>query len=107
MRIAMVAAPWDGVPPSSYGGIEAMVADLVDRLSDRGHEVTLIGAGRNLTAASRFIAVFDEPPSSRLGEALPEIVYAAAVGRILADLDVDLVHDHSLARPLPPPRPPG
>jgi glycosyltransferase involved in cell wall biosynthesis len=100
MRIAMVAAPWYDVPPSSYGGIEAMVADLVDRLSDRGHEVTLIGAGRNLTAASRFIAVFDEPPSSRLGEALPEIVYAAAVGRILADLDVDLVHDHSLAGPL-------
>jgi glycosyltransferase involved in cell wall biosynthesis len=44
--------------------------------------------------------VFDEPPSSRLGEAMPEILYAAAVGQILADLPVDLVHDHSQAAPL-------
>ena len=100
MRIAMVAPPWYPVPPSSYGGIEAMVADLVDRLAARGHDITLIGAGQNQTAASRFLAVFDEPPSPRLGEAVPEVLYAAAVGRILADLDVDLVHDHSLAGPL-------
>jgi glycosyltransferase involved in cell wall biosynthesis len=100
VRIAMVAPPWFEVPPSSYGGIETVVADLVDQLSGRGHEVTLIGAGRNLSAASRFIAVFAEPPSSRLGEAAPEILYAAAVGQLLADAQIDLVHDHSLAGPL-------
>jgi glycosyltransferase involved in cell wall biosynthesis len=100
VRIAMVAPPWYEVPPSSYGGIEAMVADLVGQLSVRGHEITLIGAGRDLSAASRFIPVFDAPPTSRLGEALPEVEYAAAVGQILAGVQVDLVHDHSLAGPL-------
>src|SRR5947209_5476285 len=100
MRVAMVAPPWYEVPPVSYGGIETMVAELVGRLTERGHEVTLIGAGRDLTPAAGFVPVFPEPPSSRLGEALPEIVHAAAVGRILDTLDVDVIHDHSLAGPL-------
>jgi glycosyltransferase involved in cell wall biosynthesis len=100
MRVAMVAPPWFEVPPTSYGGIETMIADLVDQLTSRGHEVTLIGAGRDLTSATTFVPVFEEPPSSRLGEALPEVVHAAAVSRILSSLDVDVVHDHSLAGPL-------
>jgi glycosyltransferase involved in cell wall biosynthesis len=100
LRIGMVAPPWYEVPPTSYGGIEAVVADLVGEFVARGHEVTLLGAGRNLSAATRFMPVFDEPPSSRLGEALPEVLYAAAVGRALADLELDLVHDHSIAGPL-------
>lgn len=100
MRIAMVAPPWYEVPPSSYGGIETMVADLVEQLTRRGNEVTLLGAGRDLTSATRFVPVFGEPPSSRLGEAVPEVLYAAAVGRILEDLAVDVVHDHSVAGPL-------
>jgi glycosyltransferase involved in cell wall biosynthesis len=100
MRVAMVAPPWYEVPPVSYGGIETMVADLVGQLTASGHEVTLIGAGRSLTPAARFVPVFSEPPSSRLGEALPELVHAAAVGRILETVDVDVIHDHSLAGPL-------
>jgi glycosyltransferase involved in cell wall biosynthesis len=103
LRIAMVAPPWYEVPPRGYGGIETMVAGLVDQLVARGHEVTLVGAGRSGTRASQFFPVFEEPPSARVGQALPEVLYAAAVGRILADLDVDVVHDHSLAGPLSAP----
>jgi glycosyltransferase involved in cell wall biosynthesis len=100
LRIAMIAPPWFEVPPTSYGGIEAVVAELVDALLARGHEVSLIGAGPARTAASRYFAVYDAPPSSRVGEPLPQLVHAAAAGRILDGLDVDVVHDHSLAGPL-------
>jgi glycosyltransferase involved in cell wall biosynthesis len=100
LRIAMIAPPWFELPPTAYGGIEAVVADLVDTLSARGHEVTLIGAGRNRTRASRFVAVFEEPPSLRLGEPMPEVLHAAATAEILEDLDYDIVHDHTLAGPL-------
>jgi glycosyltransferase involved in cell wall biosynthesis len=100
MRVAMVAPPWFEVPPASYGGIETMIGDLVGQLMSRGHEVILLGAGRDLTPATQFVPIFEEAPSSRLGEPLPEIVYAAAVSRVLASLEVDLVHDHSLAGPL-------
>jgi glycosyltransferase involved in cell wall biosynthesis len=100
MRIAMIAPPWFTVPPQGYGGVENMCADLVDGLVDQGHEVTLIGAGQAGTRAGRFVPTYPEPPSGRLGEPLPEVLHTAAVARILADLDVDIVHDHTLAGPL-------
>ncbi len=55
-----------------------MVAELVDGLVDRGHHVTLVGAGPTGTKAQRYHAVFPEPPSARLGEPMPEVVHAAA-----------------------------
>jgi glycosyltransferase involved in cell wall biosynthesis len=100
LRIAMVAPPWFDVPPPAYGGVEAVVADLVDDLSARGHEVTLIGAGRHLTSARQFISVWPEPPSDRLGDPYPEVIHAARIAQVIDDLDVDIVHDHTLAGPL-------
>lgn len=100
LRIAMVAPPWFELPPVGYGGIESVVADLVDALVARGHEVTLVGAGCNGTRAQRFVQVFPEPPSQRLGEAMPEVLHAAAAARAVEGLDVDLVHDHCCAGPL-------
>ncbi|MGY1837625.1 glycosyltransferase family 4 protein [Blastococcus sp. SYSU DS0510] len=100
LRIGMVAPPWFTVPPRGYGGVENMCADLVDGLVDRGHDVTLIGAGLPGTHAGRFIATYADPPSARLGEPLPEVLHSATVARVLDGLEVDLVHDHTLAGPL-------
>ena len=99
LRIAVVAPPWYAVPPDGYGGIEAVVAGLVDGLVDRGHDVTLIGAGPPGSRA-RYVPVYDEPQSDRVGEAIPEVIHAAAAARVVAELDVDVVHDHTLAGPL-------
>ncbi len=100
MRVAMVAPPYFSVPPSAYGGIETVVADLVDALVARGHKVTLIGAGNHTTRAQRFLTTFDEGPASQLGEVMPEIVHAAKVASLLEALDVDVIHDHTQAGPL-------
>jgi glycosyltransferase involved in cell wall biosynthesis len=100
LRIAMVAPPWFAVPPMGYGGIEHVVAELVDGLVAHGHDVTLISAGEHGTAATRHIRTFDEPPSERLGETLPDAVHAQLADRIVASLDVDVVHDHSQVGPL-------
>ena len=100
LRIAMVAPPWFELPPRGYGGIEAVVTELVNQLTANGHHVTLVGAGRNGTDAQQFYPVFDVPPSERLGTAVPEMISAAATAEILDGLDVDVVHDHSLAGPL-------
>ncbi len=99
LRIAMIAPPWFELPPAAYGGIESMCADLVDRLITRGHHVTVIGVGANGTTAD-FVATSDNPQPDRLGQALPEVVHAAAVPDILCELEIDVVHDHSLAGPL-------
>ncbi|MFD0547314.1 hypothetical protein ACFQ1B_35185 [Streptomyces mexicanus] len=77
LRIAMVAPPWFELPPRGYGGIEAMCADLTDALVERGHDVTLIAAGRNGTRAHRMLRTYDLPQGPRLGEPLPEVLHAA------------------------------
>ena len=100
LRIAMIAPPFFELPPTGYGGVEAIVADLVDQLADRGHDVLLIGAGRHRTRAARFCPVFGRPPSERLGAPVPEVIHAARAAAALRDVDVDIVHDHTLAGPL-------
>ncbi|MGH8837254.1 MAG: glycosyltransferase, partial [Actinomycetes bacterium] len=95
LRIALVAPPWIPIPPRGYGGIEAMLADLTGALVRRGHDVVLIGAGENGTPA-RFLTTYAEPPTSRLGGSMPEVVHAARAARYLDQLEVDVVHDHSL-----------
>jgi glycosyltransferase involved in cell wall biosynthesis len=101
LRIAMVAPPWYEVPPTGYGGIEAICATLVDALTARGHEVTLFGAGpRTGTTAARYIATLPQVQHRRLGELLPAAVHVARVNRALAAGAFDVVHDHTVAGPL-------
>jgi glycosyltransferase involved in cell wall biosynthesis len=99
LRIAIVAPPWFPIPPGGYGGIESMVHTLVEGLAGRGHEIILVGAGKPHRSA-KFLQTYGEPPLERMGEAFPEVVHALAAHDLLADLDVDVVHDHSLAGPL-------
>src|SRR5256886_12053009 len=53
LRIAMVAPPWYELPPLGYGGLEVITAALVDGLVDRGHDVTLFGAGHRTGTPGR------------------------------------------------------
>ncbi|MET9486773.1 glycosyltransferase family 4 protein [Nocardia sp. NPDC006630] len=103
LHIVLVAPPYFDIPPAGYGGVEAMVATLADALVERGHRVTLLGAGRAGTNA-RFIRVWDEVQTARLGETFPEIVNAMRACRIIEELHaedpVDIVHDHTFAGPL-------
>jgi glycosyltransferase involved in cell wall biosynthesis len=76
-----------------------MVHWLVEGLVARGHQVTLIASGVPATTA-RFLQTYEEPPASRLGTPFPEVVHALQAEALLDELDVDVVHDHSMAGPL-------
>ncbi len=76
------------------------MADLVGALTDAGHHLTLVGAGPAGTAAQEYLQVDPVASADRLGEALPEVLHTARTWRLLRDLDLDLVHDHTLAGPL-------
>jgi glycosyltransferase involved in cell wall biosynthesis len=103
LRIVLVAPPYFDVPPNGYGGVEAVVADLADALVARGHQVTLLGAGRAGTAA-RFVPLWHRTLSDRLGQPYPEVMNALkgrrAVACIAAADGIDIVHDHTFAGPL-------
>ena len=98
LRIALVAPPFYAVPPAGYGGIEAVVAQLADGLVRRGHQVTLLAAAGSRTEA-RLLPTFDEPQWPRLGRPEPELLHAARVAEHIAELQPDLVHDHSAIGP--------
>jgi glycosyltransferase involved in cell wall biosynthesis len=100
VKVALVAPPYYSIPPKAYGGVEAVVADLADALVDRGHDVTLLCAGPSATRAKDHL-IWSEPQPDRLGEALIEVVHAAAVRRAIAEIaesdGLDVVHEHTLA----------
>lgn len=101
LHIAMVAPPYYSVPPAGYGGVEAVVAGLVDGLVDLGHEVTLFAAGDHRTRSQEFVRTWELMPTEHLGQALPEVVNAARIHGLLGAAErFDVVHDHTLAGPL-------
>ncbi|MEV1073945.1 glycosyltransferase family 4 protein [Micromonospora parva] len=101
LRIAMVVPPWLPVPPPGYGGVEQVVAGLVDALVLHGHAVTLFGAGdQHGTAARSFVSTAPEVQFARLGESLPELAHLARVNHLIRARDFDLIHDHTVVGPL-------
>ncbi|MER6086788.1 glycosyltransferase [Streptomyces bluensis] len=96
MKVAMVIPPyrygadprhWITVPPQGYGGIQWVVATLMDGLLEAGSEILLLGA-----------------PGSPVqgGVTVSAAVEAADIHVAIKAFDPDVVHDHSNAAALPP-----
>ncbi|WP_346122436.1 glycosyltransferase family 4 protein [Micromonospora coerulea] len=100
LRIAMLAPPWLSVPPPGYGGLEQVVAGLVDALVGIGHAVTLFGAGTEHGTTAEFVSTAPDLQYERLGEALPELAHLARVNQLVSAADFDVIHDHTTIGPL-------
>jgi hypothetical protein len=92
LRILVVAPPWFPVPPTGYGGIEAVVSLLTEGLVAAGHEVTLVASGGSRTRG-RLVTPFARPPSELIGDAFVEAAHALDAHDLRDGFD--LVHDHS------------
>jgi glycosyltransferase involved in cell wall biosynthesis len=57
MKIAVVSPMENALPPKGYGGVELVVANLVNELVDQGHDVTLYASGDSKTKAKLFPCV--------------------------------------------------
>jgi glycosyltransferase involved in cell wall biosynthesis len=100
LRVAIVAPPFYELPPRGYGGTELICHLLAEGLAKRGHDVTLIGAGRCQTPA-RFVPTFAEPqPEGSTAAPRVELLHAARAAAAIEGLDVDVVHDHTRLGPL-------
>ena len=100
MRIALVAPVDESIPPRTYGGIEGIV-HLLDRgLATRGHDVILLASGGSLSSG-RLVLLTDAPIRAEGRDQDPaEVVVrkeaaAGRAARLLADLGVDVVLNHS------------
>jgi glycosyltransferase involved in cell wall biosynthesis len=97
LRIAQIAPLWTPIPPTTYGGIELLLALLCDELAERGHSVTLFASGDCRTKA-RLEPVIPDNLSSLMGrgEALMHEYYmSAAFAMAMARADeFDVIHAH-------------
>lgn len=62
MRIGVIGTIWFQTPPTSYGGTEEVVANLVNGLTRHGHEVTLFGPATAKVDA-RLVPTIERPLS--------------------------------------------
>jgi glycosyltransferase involved in cell wall biosynthesis len=94
VKIAQIAPPWFPVPPPAYGGIERVVADLADGLTERGHEVTLFAASGSKTIATLDTTMLDPPDPRLVGNPWFDAFHALSSYLAIGD-EFDVVHDHS------------
>ncbi len=97
LRVAQIAPLWTPIPPSTYGGIELLLALLCDGLTARGHDVTLFASGDCRTSAKlRAIIPINLSDLMARGEALMHEYYmnAAMAAAISAQDEFDIVHCH-------------
>lgn len=92
LRIALLCPVWFPVPPPLYGGIEGVVALLAEGLSHAGHDVTVFAAGDSRTDAT-LSWVYQQAPSERIGEPLPELLHVLACYERAGEFDV--ISDHT------------
>lgn len=101
MKIAVIAPPWIPVPPKGYGGIELVVYNLVEGLTELGQEVILF-APKDSDVSCRLIPYIETPlefglnSSEREKAFVSELVskYAYAMAGYEG---VDIIHDHTLS----------
>lgn len=99
MKIAMVAPPWERIPPEGYGGIEVIAGLLADGLVGKGHEVTLFTVSNSSTKA-RMFSVFDGEMESYLGGPPQSLLIIALTHTLASYMEIskggyDIIHDHT------------
>lgn len=99
MRLLITADPYLPVPPPLYGGIERVVALLVDGLEARGHRVVLLAHPGSRTPA-RLIPYGVPPHEGSVARARELWEAGATVWRLRRD--VDLVHSFGRLAALAP-----
>lgn len=93
LRIGVVAPPVLSVPPIGYGGIERVVALLVEGLIERGHDVTLFAAPTSMTSAHLVSNVHTPRELGDPASLADELFHNAAAFREAGAFDI--IHDHT------------
>ena len=95
MRILQIAPIWERVPPTGYGGTEAVTSVLTDALVRAGHDVVLRASGDSLTLAELSSVYHRSLRTAKdVRDGTPyDLVHAAqAIGHAA---DFDIVHNHA------------
>lgn len=102
MRVAMIAPPWLTIPPSGYGGIEAVLDGLLEALVKVGVQVELFTIkGTKAPKGVKLHTFYKEEQYKDIHrpfyDSLPILAAHTqfALNRIRADGGFDIIHDHT------------
>jgi glycosyltransferase involved in cell wall biosynthesis len=95
LRVGLIAPPWVPVPPTVYGGTEAVVDQLARGLAAAGCDVRLFTTGDSTCPVEKG-SFYAEALSTRVDQTA-ELAHVQAAYDFLADVDV--IHDHTLTGP--------
>jgi hypothetical protein len=104
LRVALIAPPTATVAPAGLGGLDH-VRRLAEGLAERGHQVTLIGAGLGELAGAGYAVIDSDPEPTgrrRASAEIDERLHAERAGKVLERLGgVDVISDHTRTGWLP------
>lgn len=102
LRIAIITPPWLHIPSEGYGGVEAVLDNLVKGLVDAGVKVEIFGVGkRNLHGAKVHAVTKTEQfehilkPMFDFSLPIPTSHVQKSLELIKADGGFDIIHDHN------------
>lgn len=102
LKVAMIAPPWLKVPSLGYGGVEAVIDNLIEGLMELGVEVEVFGVGGRrihgakthaVTRHEQFVHILK--PMYDFALPLPTAHVQQALKMIEADGSFDVIHDHN------------
>jgi glycosyltransferase involved in cell wall biosynthesis len=99
VRIAIVAPPWVPVPPTAYGGTEAVLDNLARGLVAAGHDVLLFATGDSTCEAPTRWVIERAAGTVDTGSAT-ELRHVVHAYDVIRDWGADVVHDHTLVGPV-------
>jgi glycosyltransferase involved in cell wall biosynthesis len=100
LTVGVVAPPWIAIPPTGYGGTEAMLDNMIGGLVDLCVRVVVVAHAESRIDGAEVVAGPCEPSGVTIGIAALEIEHAAFAYDELARRGVDVIHDHTLVGPL-------
>jgi len=98
VKVGLVAPPWVPVPPTGYGGTEAVVDLLARGLVAAGHEVVLFTVGESTCPVPR--RWLNQTAVEPMGSGTAEAAHVLAAYEAMDREAVDVVHDHTALGPL-------
>ncbi len=93
LRIAQVAPVIERVPPPRYGGVELVVANLIEELHKRNHQLTLFATADSISP-QRLISVVDRPMRGRSQRDIWKIEFLQAAKVLEMSDEFDIIHCH-------------
>jgi glycosyltransferase involved in cell wall biosynthesis len=99
LRVGLIAPPFVAVPPTDYGGTEAVMGELAVGFQAAGHEVLLFTTGDATCPVPRRWA-YPQAQGQRIGMAAPELRQVMCAYEAMAEFEPDIVHDHTIIGPV-------